>query len=478
MPLKIGVSGKRIINVSDQQHVAKCMETSIRQLLKKHNTESFVGYTSLASGSDTIFAKIVRDVFKMPVNLILPFRIDEYKRDFTEDADISTLINFIETAENIEVASNVISPGKEEREQAYLDAGKRVVDACNEMIFVWDELKPSGKGGTGEIIGYYSENANKIPVNYINLITKKDDLIDLDLTKEYEISNEQAIKSRNSYKLSWTAAIAIGWLAAVLFSINVAFHISGLISLIIACTEFSLVAIVFLIIIRAKRRKYHQNYLSQRLRAEKLRILRYFYYANVPFKVPDLPLSNDKSLSDIVKKINDSILNDAYNSKWYSNYVIKLLIKTQCAYFKNKVGAIGSKYFFFEKLNLIVVILFMLNLVLHVVNKILEYSGQQLTSYIHSTIVFMSILLPATYAAIEGIMYFQEWELLKKYSAAAEDKLKEKLEELPDLKKDSDDDSCFKRQAITLNSISNILLTDNRDWHLILENKHNYHWVL
>ena len=90
----------------------------------------------------------------------------------------------------------------------------------------------------------------------------------------------------------------------------------------------------------------------------------------------------------------------------------------------------------------------------------------------------MSIVLPATYAALEGFIHFNEWTLLKKYSEFAKNGLTESKGLLPiDIGKHGFEE-CHKKQSEVLNLVSGIMLTDNRNWSLLLENKGNYNMIV
>ena len=478
--IKIGISGKRNINNNEKEVVKKSIEAKIKAILKEYNATEFIGYSALAIGTDTIFADIVVNVFKMQLNIALPFPIDEYKNDFTAYEDVLKLNGFLEDNKEIEIITNTIPTNDDERSDAYFNVGKFIVDNCDEVIFVRDEFKPAGKGGTAEVIGYYSEAKNKIPVDYIAITPANDDLLNIEISKEYDLSNNQAMQSRDDYKLIWKLAIILGWLAVGLFAANTAFHFEGLFNLIGVSLEFILVIVTFSLIIKAKRKDYHGKYLSHRLRAETLRIVKYYYHSNREIKLSAFTFSKDKELSDLVEKINQSISDSYYTSKWYTNYSIKSLIEDQKNYHNNKVTSIGSKFHLFEQFNLWIAVLFMLNLIVHLINALLKfkYPDKHLTIYSHELSVFISILLPATYAAFEGVIYFQEWAILKKYSLSAKQSLHESINELPLKIAETNDNICFDKQSVTLNLVSSIMLTDNRNWHLILEDKNNYHWVI
>ena len=122
------------------------------------------------------------------------------------------------------------------------------------MLFVWDELKPEGSGGTAEVIGYFSETKNMMPVDYICITPSKEDAIHEKITEEYELSNNQAMQSRDDYKLIWKLAIILGWLAISLFASNTAFHFVGLSDLIAVSLELILVIVTFSLIIKAKKK--------------------------------------------------------------------------------------------------------------------------------------------------------------------------------------------------------------------------------
>lgn len=483
MSLKIGISGKRKINTSDLKTLGKKIENNIRAILETNKTSDFIGYTALAIGADTIFAEVVTNVFNMPLQVVLPMPLEEYQKDF-EEPDLPKQNSFIEKNSETVIVSEALPANQEDRNEAYFNAGKYIVDNCDEMIFVWDEMKPVGKGGTAEIIGYYGEEKMKVALYCIIVQSQNKNSLNNKICQEYEFTNKQAIQSRNDYKLIWKLAIFLGWLAVVFFSISTAFdtylrEMHASLKFIGVCLEFLLVLTVFILIMKAKAKNYHGNYLSKRSRAETLRVLKCFYHADIEIKISDLTSITDKELSAIVQEINDEIKTSTYTSKWYANYVIKLLIQEQMNYHVKKVKDIGSKFHLFENLNLGIAIFFMINLTAHLVNEILLYFfDSHLNFYSHEIIILFSILLPATYASIEGFLYFQEWGILKKYSTSVGKSLQESIKELPINIADQSDKNCFAKQSITLNLVTSAMLTDNKNWHLILEDKNNYHWVV
>ncbi|WP_237707452.1 hypothetical protein [Serinicoccus profundi] len=49
-------------------------------------------------------------------------------------------------------------------EDAYLAAGRRVVDLCDVLVAVWDGLPAQGKGGTADVVEYAREVGKPVEV--------------------------------------------------------------------------------------------------------------------------------------------------------------------------------------------------------------------------------------------------------------------------------------------------------------------------
>ena len=90
--LRIGISGKRYISEDEKYLVYKKIKKAITKILKEHTTHQFMAYTAIAAGADTIFADVVRNEFHQPPQVILPFPLEEYKKDF-EGNDLNAFQN-------------------------------------------------------------------------------------------------------------------------------------------------------------------------------------------------------------------------------------------------------------------------------------------------------------------------------------------------------------------------------------------------
>lgn len=103
------------------------------------------GYTSLAAGADQLFAEtLVR--FGIPFVAVVP--CTAYDATFSE-SDHGVYRRLLAKAAPVEVL-----PFPEPSEDAFLAAGKRVVDASDALLAVWDGEDARGRGGTGDIVAY------------------------------------------------------------------------------------------------------------------------------------------------------------------------------------------------------------------------------------------------------------------------------------------------------------------------------------
>jgi hypothetical protein len=92
--------------------------------------------------------------------------------------------------------------------------------------------------------------------------------------------------------------------------------------------------------------------------------------------------------------------------------------------------------------------------------------------------VYLSIQLPALYVAVEGFIYFNEWGVLKKYSISCHQALSKARTYLPRDMDNKTDEECHDSHAMVLNFISDIMLTDNKNWKALLQSKDNYSMVI
>ena len=371
-PLKIGVSGKRFISPDQKRFVYEEIKKRIDGILKNYGAPEFIGYTALAAGADIIFANVVKNEFHQPLKIILPFSIEEYKKDFDEEPELKEFQNLLNDSLDHEVVEANDPVNKESRNIAYFNTGKKIVDETDEMIFVWDELKPGGIGGTGEIIGYFAEARPGKKINYIPVTPKSVDAFNDLIIGKYAEADEIAVRRRDSYRRVWKSAIVLGWFAVLFFAVNTAFHPVKY-ELFLLGLEFGLVSTVLILVFIAHKKEYHRQYLDYRMKAETFRLLRSFYHAGVAVNISEQTKRSDKELTDLIKKSNEEAKSPEKTSKWYSQYVIKTLIQDQCSYHENKIKSIGNKHHKYERVMVVIALAFFLNLLLYFIYAIFEH---------------------------------------------------------------------------------------------------------
>ncbi|WP_313800987.1 hypothetical protein [Sphingobium sp.] len=136
--MKIGVTGHQQREGIDWQWVRSHID---RYLAGK---SIIVGYSSLAVGTDQIFADAVLDAAG---KLIAVIPMEGYSSQF-EDEPLKNYEKLLEKAQIVDLQS------KKSDEGAFLEAGKWIARNVDRIIAVWDGEDAVGKGGTADIVAY------------------------------------------------------------------------------------------------------------------------------------------------------------------------------------------------------------------------------------------------------------------------------------------------------------------------------------
>ena len=157
---QIAITGHR--KLIDKNEVRKNISLSLMyfQEIYKQDLEAV---SALAEGADTIFAQEAQNA-QIPTKFVLPFALDEYKKDFSENG-IEELENLIEKNNNkFEVVGSLKNHTKTERNEAYLAVGKKIVDDADIVLAVWDGKPAKGTGGTGDIVEYAKNKGKAVHI--------------------------------------------------------------------------------------------------------------------------------------------------------------------------------------------------------------------------------------------------------------------------------------------------------------------------
>lgn len=146
----IGASGHQDIPKAGLEFVRKGIERAIDRF-----RGDVTGISSLAEGADQIFAEaILRRAAILKV--IVP--CEGYETTFSH-AGLRSYQHLLSRASSIEALKH-----KSPSEDAYLDAGHRVVDASEVLIAVWDGKRARGQGGTADIVEYAKQQGREVVV--------------------------------------------------------------------------------------------------------------------------------------------------------------------------------------------------------------------------------------------------------------------------------------------------------------------------
>jgi hypothetical protein len=136
--MKIGVTGHQQREGIDWRWV----RSRIDQYLAGKSI--IFGYSSLAAGTDQVFADAVLDAGG---KLIAVVPIEGYASQF-EDEPLKEYERLLAMAQIVDLRS------KKPDEGAFLDAGKWIVRDVDRMVAVWDGEDAVGRGGTADIVAY------------------------------------------------------------------------------------------------------------------------------------------------------------------------------------------------------------------------------------------------------------------------------------------------------------------------------------
>ena len=115
-----------------------------------------IGLSSLAAGADQIFAKNILRIGGR-LHVILPCK--GYEGTFSDKEALSCFRELLTRAERVEELEY-----DHPSEEAFLDAGRRIVDLADVLVAVWDGREARGKGGTADIVRYARAKRIKIAV--------------------------------------------------------------------------------------------------------------------------------------------------------------------------------------------------------------------------------------------------------------------------------------------------------------------------
>jgi hypothetical protein len=137
----LGITGHQVLPAQ-----AKSYAIDNLRLIMETATGPLVGVSSLAAGADQLFADVVLELGGT-LKAILPCKGYEATFEKAEDrGHFERLLAHAGTAE--------VLPHESASEDAFFDAGRRVVDAVDLLVAIWDGAPARGRGGTADVVQY------------------------------------------------------------------------------------------------------------------------------------------------------------------------------------------------------------------------------------------------------------------------------------------------------------------------------------
>jgi hypothetical protein len=148
--MRLGVTGHQDIPAEAADYVREAIAATLAS-----GPDNVIGVTSLASGADQLFASLVRERGGR-LHVVLPFR--DYEASL-ETADVERFRDLLAGAAQVETL-DYPAPSDE----AYLAAGRRVVDLSDSIVAIWDGRPAKGPGGTADVVAYARRRGKPVRV--------------------------------------------------------------------------------------------------------------------------------------------------------------------------------------------------------------------------------------------------------------------------------------------------------------------------
>jgi hypothetical protein len=137
----LGVAGHQTIPAEARDFMVQAVRGILRQA-----EAPLCAVTSLAAGADQLVASELLQSGGH-LHVIVPSR--NYERSFATKEDLASFRSLLAAAHDVTRLDYA-----EPSEEAFLAAGKTVVDNCEMLIAIWDGKPARGLGGTADVVRY------------------------------------------------------------------------------------------------------------------------------------------------------------------------------------------------------------------------------------------------------------------------------------------------------------------------------------
>ena len=147
----LGATGHQTIPPGAREFVVD----AVRDILRRAESP-LLAVTSLAAGADQLVAT---ELLRAGGHLHVIVPSGHYERTFTTQVDLASFRSLLEAADAVTRLDYA-----EPSEEAFLAAGKRVVDDCEMLIAIWDGKPARGLGGTADLVRYAQDTGKAVSI--------------------------------------------------------------------------------------------------------------------------------------------------------------------------------------------------------------------------------------------------------------------------------------------------------------------------
>ena len=266
----IGITGHRDLFVRDRAALSAKLCRELEKTKKSRPREEIVMLNSLAAGGDRLAAEIAMEQ-GIRLVAVLPFPVEEYEKDFRGE-ELESFRRQLTYAEKIIIVTDEKpeKPLTEVSRDAYYRAAGIYVAGHSDMVVAFWNGAPGAPGGCGtaDIVAYIQKHfPEKLQTVRCDRISDADAL---------------ALKNRKGYlnSLKAMAVIGVAMVCAFLFY-------DELMLLYMLFIYIALFGIGAAVMLYAKKKHFHENYMFFRMLAECLRVQRVLDRAGIEKRASD-----------------------------------------------------------------------------------------------------------------------------------------------------------------------------------------------
>ncbi len=155
----LGITGHRTL--TDMDKIMTGVEIALERIRRVFPDSCFRVISSLAEGADRSLANRILLIPGASLWVPLPLPEEEYLKDFKTSESKEEFVRLLGKADRI-----IHLPVTDDREEAYLTAGKFIIENSNVLLAIWDGKPAQGAAGTAEIVALARESG--LPLAWIH----------------------------------------------------------------------------------------------------------------------------------------------------------------------------------------------------------------------------------------------------------------------------------------------------------------------